>query len=98
MAARDHRVHRFLPRDGERLLDPALLAHGAGGEADQAAAEPQRVGAEQDVLRDESAPLPALRATCRQWNPQAALEIVPGAGHVYGGFRRTLEETIAVHI
>jgi alpha/beta superfamily hydrolase len=48
--------------------------------------------------RDDFAPVLALQTACRQWNPQAAIEIVPGADHFYGGFLGTLEETIAAHI
>jgi uncharacterized protein len=48
--------------------------------------------------RDDFAPLLTLRATCRQWNPQAALAVIPGADHFYSGFLRTLEETISAHV
>jgi len=48
--------------------------------------------------RDDFAPVLTLQAACRQWNPQAALEVIPGADHFYSGFLGTLEETIAAHI
>jgi uncharacterized protein len=48
--------------------------------------------------RDDFAPVLALQTACRRWNPQAALEIVPGADHFFGGAWRTLEETIAAHL
>jgi hypothetical protein len=48
--------------------------------------------------RDDFAPIPRLRAASRQWNPQAALAVIPGSDHFYSGFLRTLEETIAAHI
>jgi hypothetical protein len=48
--------------------------------------------------RDDFAPVLALQTACRGWNPQAALEIVPGADHFFGGAWRTLEDTIAAHL
>ncbi len=48
--------------------------------------------------RDDFAPITTLRASSRQWNPQAALAVIPGADHFYSGFLRTLEETIAARI
>jgi alpha/beta superfamily hydrolase len=48
--------------------------------------------------RDEIAPATAV-ARCRaRWNPQAALEVIPGADHFYTGFLETLEDTIAARI
>jgi hypothetical protein len=48
--------------------------------------------------RDDFAPIATLRASTRQWNPHAALALIPGADHFYSGFLGTLEETIAAHI
>ena len=33
--------------------------------------------------RDDFAPLEMLRGSSRQWNPQAVLEVIPGADHFY---------------
>jgi hypothetical protein len=48
--------------------------------------------------RDDFAPVPALQTACRRWNPQAALEIMPGADHFFNGSWRTLENTIAANL
>lgn len=48
--------------------------------------------------RDEFAPLKALRAACRQWNPQAALALIPGADHFYSGCHKILENEVAARI
>jgi alpha/beta superfamily hydrolase len=48
--------------------------------------------------RDDFAPVLPLQTACRRWNPQAPLEIIPGADHFYSGFLGTLEGTIAAHI
>ena len=48
--------------------------------------------------RDDFAPITTLQASTRQWNPQAALAVIPGADHFYSGSLGTLAETIAAHI
>jgi hypothetical protein len=48
--------------------------------------------------RDDFAPVLPLQTACRRWNPQAPLEIIPGADHFYSGFLGALEETLAAHI
>jgi alpha/beta superfamily hydrolase len=47
--------------------------------------------------RDDFAPIATLRACCREWNPQAALAVIPGADHFYTGLLKTLTDTIAAH-
>lgn len=44
--------------------------------------------------RDEIAPISRIREMIPSWNPNAGLEIIPGADHFFSGQMKTLESTL----